>query len=110
MAPVVVPVVVSLLVALLVLAVVARDGGSSRGLLADLRSGLRRGDSTRPGLFAGARRDLVEAADVETSNVEEIFLLGASHGDGYVRADALTDPVARVTQAAARGVTGLVRR
>ncbi|HQY32548.1 hypothetical protein [Actinotalea sp.] len=110
MSPVVVPVVVALLAAIVVLAAVARDGGSSRGLLSDLRSGLRRGDSTRLGLFAGARRDLVEAADVETSHVEEIFLLGGAQEDGYVRADDLTDPVARVTQAAARGVTGLVRR
>ncbi|HWS57081.1 MAG TPA: hypothetical protein VN257_00950 [Actinotalea sp.] len=108
MSPVVVTLLVALVSAVVVLAVVARDGGSSRGLVSDLRSGLRRG-GRREGLLAGARRDLVEAAETEPSNVEEIFLLGSPTAQDYVRADDLTEPVVRATQRAARGLGALVR-
>jgi len=110
MSPVLVAVLVALLSALALLAVTARTAGSSRGLLSDLRSGLRRGDPHRPGLLAAARRDLHDAAEVEPGGLEELFALGGDQQDDDVRVDGLTDSLTRVTERAARGVSGLVRR
>lgn len=100
MPSVVVWMLVALVAAGVVLAVVAAAGSSQRGLLADLRGGLRR--DGRPGVLRSARRDLAAAAAVEPSRVEAIFEVGVPTQHDYLDPDDVAGRVLDVSQRAGR--------
>lgn len=116
MAPVLVWTLVSLVVAVIVVAVASSSPGAGRAgsghFGRDLRSAFRKDPETgtRVGVIAQTRREMVEAADVETSSVEDIFSVGRTDGPDYVHPDEIAGTVARVTQRAVRGVGSLARR
>ncbi len=69
---------------------------------ADLRSGLQTvrgrrgvGGTRSPGVIAGARRDLADVADVETSSVGDIFRVGRPTEHDYLDATQLTAGLVR---------------
>ena len=69
---------------------------------ADLRSGMQsaRGDrgaggARGPGVLAGARRDLADVADVETSSVDDIFRVGRPAEHDYLDTAQLTAGLVR---------------
>jgi hypothetical protein len=118
MAPVVIWILVALLTAGAVLLVASvADGRSSRSsgdgnVLQLMRSGVRRsrGAGRGRGLLADARRELAETADVETSSVDEIFVIGEHQPAAYVGTEELTQTLHRARRRAARGVAQIARR
>lgn len=113
MAPIVMWTVVALVAAVVVIVIGSVAGGRAGGMrqfLTDLRAGLRRdrdGDEDRAGGFlADARRDLVEAAEVESSSVDEIFTIGEPQQTAYLG----TGDIAETLNRAAGRSRGATRR
>ncbi len=101
MAPVLLWIVVALVSAAAVFVVASLAGGGSGGVrqfLADLRAGLRRGrDDGEGGVFADARKDLVEAAEAESSSVDEIFVIGEPQESAYLGTEDIARTLGRAT-------------
>lgn len=113
MAPVVIWILVALATAgvvLLIASVTGDRSGGVREFVDDLRAGLSRRQGPREGLLAGARRELVEVADVETSSVDDLFAVGQPQEVAYVAAEELAETLTRAKDRAVRGVSHLTRR
>ena len=113
MSPLVTPVIVALVSAVVVILVAGTTTGaprrSVRQLLADVRDGFRnrvRGESV--GLIAGARRELVGAAEAE-GTVDDLFRIGQASGPAYVEPVELAGPFAAPLADAGRRLRQLVR-
>jgi hypothetical protein len=114
MGPVVIWIVVALTAAAVVVVLAGVSGERSttvRQFVGDLRTGLRRDRRMgSEGVLASARRELAEAAEVESSSVDELFLVGTPQDSAYVDAEELGGTLARVKDKAMSGVSRLTRR
>ncbi|MCL3860253.1 hypothetical protein [Actinotalea sp. K2] len=138
MAPVLGWIVLALLGSAAVLVVASVAGGTQSGfsqLLADLRSGRRRGaaatagspegpaeapgdDLARPdgavlparGAAAAFRGVLSEVPGPREASVDEIFTIGSTDGPAYLDAEELSRTLSRATHRAVRGVQHFTRR
>lgn len=113
MAPIVTSIVLALVTAVVVILVAGTTTGAprrgARQVLRDLRDGFRnpvRGESV--GLLAGARRELVGAAEAE-GTVDDLFRIGRASGPAYVEPAELAGPLAAPIAGAGRRLRRLAR-
>lgn len=106
MAPIVTSIVLALVTAVVVILVAGTTTGAPRRgvrqALRDLRDGIRhpvRGETV--GIIAGARRELVGAAEAE-GTVEDLFRIGRASGPAYVEPSELAGPLAAPIAGAVR--------
>ncbi len=106
MAPILTSIVLALLTAVVVILVAGTTTGAprrgARQVVRDLRDGFRhpvRGESV--GIIAGARRELVGAAEAE-GTVDDLFRIGRATGPAYVEPAELAGPLAAPIAGAGR--------
>ena len=64
----------------------------------DLRGGLRHKENREPGIFASARQELSDVAEVESTRVDDLFQVGRPAESDYLDPEDFARKVGRLTR------------